>query len=188
MLKCLIAFILGWFLCKHMGNGFSVGGMDWSLSKIGKDIIHAVDVAPTMLSDNICGAGVLGKAVNCKTLYNIQKGGKNNTRVGVHYRNNALQWPECSDVLISADRDPLGRKIKGGYSPEDADKLCKSLCHHTNAGCQNSCSVDKEAGPISKDRDDFHSENPPREGPAGGYWGWKCKPKGYCGGGTTCPE
>ena len=26
MLKCLIAFILGWFLCKHMGNGFRVGG------------------------------------------------------------------------------------------------------------------------------------------------------------------
>ena len=25
MLKCLIAFILGWFLCKQMGNGFSVG-------------------------------------------------------------------------------------------------------------------------------------------------------------------
>jgi len=25
MLKCLIAFILGWLLCKYMGNGFSVG-------------------------------------------------------------------------------------------------------------------------------------------------------------------
>ena len=25
MLKCLIAFILGYFLCKMMGNGFSVG-------------------------------------------------------------------------------------------------------------------------------------------------------------------
>lgn len=26
MLYCLIAFILGWFLSRHMGNGFSVGG------------------------------------------------------------------------------------------------------------------------------------------------------------------
>lgn len=26
MLKCLIAFILGWLFCKMMGNGFSVGG------------------------------------------------------------------------------------------------------------------------------------------------------------------
>ena len=26
MLKCLIAFILGYFLSKHMGNRFSVGG------------------------------------------------------------------------------------------------------------------------------------------------------------------
>ena len=26
MLKCLIAFILGWFLSRQMGNGFSVGG------------------------------------------------------------------------------------------------------------------------------------------------------------------
>ena len=26
ILKCLIAFILGWFLSRHMGNGFSVGG------------------------------------------------------------------------------------------------------------------------------------------------------------------
>lgn len=26
MLKCLIAFILGYILCKYMGNGFSVGG------------------------------------------------------------------------------------------------------------------------------------------------------------------
>ena len=26
MLKCLIAFILGWFLSRHMGNGFRVGG------------------------------------------------------------------------------------------------------------------------------------------------------------------
>ena len=25
MLKCLIAFILGWLLCRMMGNGFSVG-------------------------------------------------------------------------------------------------------------------------------------------------------------------
>lgn len=25
MLKCLIAFILGWFLSRQMGNGFSVG-------------------------------------------------------------------------------------------------------------------------------------------------------------------
>ena len=25
MLKCLIAFILGWFVCRQMGNGFSVG-------------------------------------------------------------------------------------------------------------------------------------------------------------------
>ena len=28
MLKCLIAFILGYFLCKMMGNGFSVGGAE----------------------------------------------------------------------------------------------------------------------------------------------------------------
>ena len=28
MLKYLIAFILGWIICKHMGNGFSVGGQD----------------------------------------------------------------------------------------------------------------------------------------------------------------
>ena len=27
MLKCLVCFILGYFLCKMMGNGFSVGGM-----------------------------------------------------------------------------------------------------------------------------------------------------------------
>ena len=26
MLYCLVAFILGWFLCKHMRNGFTVGG------------------------------------------------------------------------------------------------------------------------------------------------------------------
>ena len=26
MLKCLVCFILGYFLCKMMGNGFSVGG------------------------------------------------------------------------------------------------------------------------------------------------------------------
>lgn len=26
MLKCLICFILGWFVCRMMGNGFSVGG------------------------------------------------------------------------------------------------------------------------------------------------------------------
>lgn len=28
MLKCLIAFILGWFVSRQMGNGFSVGGGD----------------------------------------------------------------------------------------------------------------------------------------------------------------
>ena len=26
MLKCLIAFILGWLVSRHMGNGFSIGG------------------------------------------------------------------------------------------------------------------------------------------------------------------
>lgn len=26
MLYCLIAFILGWLISRHMGNGFSVGG------------------------------------------------------------------------------------------------------------------------------------------------------------------
>ena len=26
MLYCLIAFVLGYILCKYMGNGFSVGG------------------------------------------------------------------------------------------------------------------------------------------------------------------
>ena len=26
MLKCLIAFILGWLVSRQMGNGFSVGG------------------------------------------------------------------------------------------------------------------------------------------------------------------
>ena len=26
MLKCLIAFILGWLLCRMMGNGFRIGG------------------------------------------------------------------------------------------------------------------------------------------------------------------
>jgi len=26
MLKCLICFILGWFVSRHMGNGFRVGG------------------------------------------------------------------------------------------------------------------------------------------------------------------
>ena len=28
MLKCLIAFILGWLASRMMGNGFSVGGED----------------------------------------------------------------------------------------------------------------------------------------------------------------
>ena len=28
MLYCLIAFILGWFLSRHIGNGFSVGGQN----------------------------------------------------------------------------------------------------------------------------------------------------------------
>ena len=28
MLKCLIAFILGWLLCRMMGDGFSVGGQN----------------------------------------------------------------------------------------------------------------------------------------------------------------
>ena len=26
IIKCLIAFILGWLLCRMMGNGFRVGG------------------------------------------------------------------------------------------------------------------------------------------------------------------
>ena len=26
MLYCLVAFILGWFVSRHMGNGFGVGG------------------------------------------------------------------------------------------------------------------------------------------------------------------
>ena len=26
MIYCLIAFILGWLISRHMGNGFSVGG------------------------------------------------------------------------------------------------------------------------------------------------------------------
>ena len=29
MLNCLIAFILGWLLCRMMGNGFSVGGEEY---------------------------------------------------------------------------------------------------------------------------------------------------------------
>ena len=36
MLKCLIAFILGWIVCRMMGNGFSVGGAElppWWTSK-----------------------------------------------------------------------------------------------------------------------------------------------------------
>jgi len=33
MLKYLIAFILGYFVCRHMGNGFSVGGKNWSNCK-----------------------------------------------------------------------------------------------------------------------------------------------------------
>ena len=34
MLKCLIAFILGYFLSKHMGNGFSVGGEEIDCEKV----------------------------------------------------------------------------------------------------------------------------------------------------------
>lgn len=30
MLMCLIAFVIGWLLCRAMGNGFSVGGVDSS--------------------------------------------------------------------------------------------------------------------------------------------------------------
>ena len=30
MLKCLIAFVLGWIVSRHMGNGFSVGGTWYS--------------------------------------------------------------------------------------------------------------------------------------------------------------
>lgn len=32
MLKCLIAFILGWLLCRMMGNGFSVGASSTDLT------------------------------------------------------------------------------------------------------------------------------------------------------------
>ena len=34
MLKCLIAFILGWFVSRMMGNGFSVGGVPEGETKI----------------------------------------------------------------------------------------------------------------------------------------------------------
>ena len=36
MLKCLIAFILGYFLSKHMGNGFCVGA---AVPVCGPDVI-----------------------------------------------------------------------------------------------------------------------------------------------------
>ena len=29
MLYCLVAFILGWLVSRHMGNGFSVGAKWW---------------------------------------------------------------------------------------------------------------------------------------------------------------
>ena len=50
MLYCLVAFILGWVLSRHMGNGFSVGGglgddMMAAMEKAGNETVAAVEKA-----------------------------------------------------------------------------------------------------------------------------------------------
>ena len=57
MLKCLIAFILGYFLCKMIGNGFSVGGSSSTPSCKGKTgLISRMPVDSCMNQGDIMAA------------------------------------------------------------------------------------------------------------------------------------
>ena len=55
ILKCLIAFILGWFLSRHMGNGFSVGGGSGACCTFDIECGHDEDCQPGDFSDFSCG-------------------------------------------------------------------------------------------------------------------------------------
>jgi len=68
MLKCLIAFILGYFASRMMGNGFSVGGTSIGTSITDTGIGHGKDNCCANKSDLekvwICGS--LGPQVICQ--------------------------------------------------------------------------------------------------------------------------
>ena len=88
MLYCLIAFILGWLVSRHMGNGFSVGG-DTGMCVFNEDYNFAdivdegytltqSDLADTALactgigsSDLVCMKG--GAAPWCKLKTDLDK-------------------------------------------------------------------------------------------------------------------
>ena len=59
MLKCLIAFILGWLLCRMMGNGFSVGAQR-------SDILYFDDQCRTYKTKS---NAVLHTDDDCENLY-----------------------------------------------------------------------------------------------------------------------
>ena len=52
MLKCLIAFILGWLLCRMTGNGFSICGNRFAIGGQG------TKGAPVTNSDTLCKAAL----------------------------------------------------------------------------------------------------------------------------------
>ena len=69
MLKCLIAFILGWLLCRMMGNGFRVGG-NWFEDELkeGRALNeHMLDVIETPSPPRRCTlpTSVPGLSENC---------------------------------------------------------------------------------------------------------------------------
>ena len=52
ILKCLIAFILGWLICRMMGNGFSVGGqVDLDICKSQLGVLHEYNETNYPLSE-----------------------------------------------------------------------------------------------------------------------------------------
>ena len=52
MLYCLIAFILGWMVSKHMGNGFSVDGVKQCINKT--DIVAVDDTGKVVIPPLLC--------------------------------------------------------------------------------------------------------------------------------------
>ena len=120
MLKCLIAFVLGWIVSRHMGNGFSVGAVEQADEEVCKDKDKESCDSDKCVWDlgscsirnmPYCTGNEVTNKTNCNQLiFNnkdfMDKDDKNiyynpyNENEAIHYHNGYFPWHEYVDKLL----------------------------------------------------------------------------------------